>query len=270
MNFRKCKYCTRVAVVLSFLIMITANTLAVSLPLNDRLTGDISDAYPNLFAPAGITFSIWGVIYLLLAIYVFYQSGIFEKYNKPYGTHVPEMIGLTFTVSSLANAAWIFAWHYDKIALSLVFMILILLCLIRITTALQYETLSKREKIVIKLPFSIYFGWITVATIANVTVLLVRYKWNRFGLPEEAWMIMMLFVGAAIATVIILKNRDKAYGLVLIWAYVGIIIKHTSKEGYAFLYPEVIGAASVCILLFLILEVYLFFWKGRKKIFYNL
>lgn len=210
--------------------MITVNALANILPINGRNTGEVSDAYKNLFAPAGITFSIWGLIYLLLAGYTLYQLGIFHKENYNKNEELLNKIGIYFSISSIANVAWILTWHYDLIGLSMVLMLVILCCLILINQNLKKENyLSTRDNIFIRIPFSIYFGWITVATIANATTLLVSFDWKGFGISEPIWTIIILVVGMFIGIATILKNRDIAYGLVIIWAYFGIWIKQHQK-----------------------------------------
>lgn len=230
----------------AYVAMVTVNFLANGLPINNRSTGAISDAYPNLFAPAGITFSIWGLIYLLLAGYVIYQfvkssqgkENLFSKINP------------VFIISSLANISWIFAWHYDYIGLSVIIMAVILLSLIKIANILRAEKFTSLEKLFIKVPFSVYFGWITVAAIANITVFLVSLGWNGFGIADFVWTSIILVVGALIG--IWRTNHDKniAYALVLVWAYLGILLKHFSATGFNGQYPIVIATVIGCLVLF--------------------
>lgn len=230
----------------AYVAMVTVNFLANGLPINNRSTGAISDAYPNLFAPAGITFSIWGLIYLLLAGYVIYQfvkssQGKENLFNK---------INPVFIISSLANISWIFAWHYDYIGLSVIIMAVILLSLIKIANILRAEKFTSLEKLFIKVPFSVYFGWITVAAIANITVFLVSLGWNGFGIADFVWTSIILVVGALIG--IWRTNHDKniAYALVLVWAYLGILLKHFSATGFNGQYPIVIATVIGCLVLF--------------------
>lgn len=229
-----------------YVAMVTVNFLANALPINNRTTGDISDAYFNLFAPAGITFSIWGLIYLLLGIYVVYQftrSG--QKQEKIF-----EKINLLFIITSIANISWILAWHYDYILFSVLLMLILLVSLIMIADILRREKLKLKEKLFISLPFSVYFGWITVATIANITVLLVSLGWNGFGLADFIWTSIILLIGALIGILRMCKDKNMTYGLVLIWAYFGIFFKHLSGSGFDGKYPSVILTAVICLLLF--------------------
>jgi len=236
--------------------MVLVNILANVIPFNGVTTGQISDSYPNLFAPAGITFSIWGIIYLSLASYLLYQFGLFNKKEGIINKEVIEKAGIFFTISSIANTVWIFVWHYRAIGISLFMIVIILLCLIIINVTIKKANLITREKIFLRLPFSIYFGWITVAVIANVSVFLVSINWNRFGLSESFFTIIVLFSGLLIACLTILKNQDLAYGLVVIWAYVGILIRHTSSSGLAGRHPFIIAFLIICIILLLITAVY--------------
>jgi hypothetical protein len=242
---------TKTLVTVAFVLMVTVNALANTLPINDKTTGQVSESYRNLFAPAGLTFAIWGLIYVLLAVYTLYQLGVFRKKGDTFNEGMLQKVGFYFILSSIANAAWIFSWHYDLIVLSMLLMIIILVCLISISQTLNKERLTGRERFFIRLPFSVYFGWITVATIANATVLLVGLSWNGFGISDKVWTVLVLLVGMLIGTTTMLKNKDIAYGLVLVWAYVGILIKHVSQNGFAGNYPAVIATTIVCIAIYL-------------------
>ncbi len=209
-----------------FLGTVVVNGLANALPLNNKTTGELSDQYPNLFVPAGLTFSIWGVIYILLAIFVIYGLIISVK-NNTQKTAFIENIGTLFFISSLANIGWIFAWHYEVLPLSLVLMLVILGSLIAIYLRLHIgkSDSTRSEKYLVHLPFSVYLGWITIATIANVTALLVSINWNTFGLGEQFWAVAVIIVGIAIALSVLFTRRDVFYCLVVDWALLGILLK---------------------------------------------
>lgn len=231
----------------AYVAMVVVNFLANSIPINNRGTGVISDAYPNLFAPAGLTFAIWGLIYLLLFGYV-----VYEFVNKsPKIEDLLKKINPFFIASSLANIAWIFAWHYDYIGLSVLIMALLLILLIKIADILRAEQFFVLEKLFIKTPFSVYFGWITVAAIANITVFLVSVGFKGFGIKDFVWTSIILLVGALIGILRMLKDRSVPYGLVLVWAYSGILLKHISATGFNRQYPSVIVTVIVCLVAFL-------------------
>ena len=181
---------------IAFLVMVTVNALANILPIGGVGTGEVSDSYPNLFAPAAITFSIWGVIYLLLAMYTLYQIGLFHKKDAPGKGGLINRISTLFMFSSFTNTAWIFAWHYKIIWASLVLMAALFIFLMLINLELKRHELTAREKVFVRLPFSVYFGWITVASIANVTTFLVSVGWDGFGLSEVFWTVAVIAVGA--------------------------------------------------------------------------
>ncbi len=242
----------KIFVAVSYLLMIVVNALANILPINGNNTGEVSNAYPNLFAPAAITFSIWGLIYALLAAYTLYQFGLFQKDHGKSRAELFKKIGTYFSLTSVANILWIFSWHYRLIGLSLLLMLVILFYLIKIADLLRKQKFSSKETFFIKVPFSIYFGWITVATIANVTTFLVSLNWNGFGLPDQLWTIIILLVGAAIGILRTIKDKNIFYGVVLIWAYFGILVKHTAVDGFNSQHPMVIGAVFVCLTSFLV------------------
>ncbi|WP_395310340.1 tryptophan-rich sensory protein [Mycobacterium sp. AMU20-3851] len=247
----------------TYLVMVAINGLANALPINGIQTGEVSDAYPNLFAPAGYAFSIWGVIYLLLLLHVLYQFGLFRTDRGD--TALLDKVGRLFAISSLANAAWILAWHFDLIGLSVLLMLVILGSLAVIVQTIRAASLSTREKWLVAVPFSVYFGWITVATVANVTVFLVSVGWDGFGLAESTWAVIIVAVAAAIGTAAMLRNRDLAYGAVLLWAFTAILVKHRSAEGFAGDYPQVIVTVAACLLVF-VLAAGIILVRGRRRV----
>jgi len=199
--------------VVLFCGMLVVNYLANALPLNNRTTGEISDSFPNLFVPAGITFSIWGIIYLLLLGYCILQ---FKHSYQP----VVSETGWLFGISCLFNALWIVFWHYGRLPLSLVTMAGLLASLILLNMAL-----TKLPGNFAKVVFGVYLGWICIATIANITALLVHYRWNGFGVSEVTWTIIMIAAGALITVAALYRLSNPYLALSVIWAYTGIIIK---------------------------------------------
>lgn len=246
----------KITVAVTYVGMVTVNALANILPINGIDTGAVSDSYPNLFAPAGLTFSIWGLIYLLLAGHTLFQLGLFRRNKSTGHSAVLNRIGIIFSLSSVANILWIFAWHYMRIPLSMFLMVVILICLILINNQTRKADLKGAEPWLVRLPFSVYFGWITVATIANATTLLVDLDWNGFGLSGEIWTIIILVVGILIGIATTIRNRDVPYGLVLIWAYSGILLKHVSPGGFDFQYPPIVYTVMGCLILILLTIIY--------------
>lgn len=237
--------------------MVGINVLANMLPIGHGNTGAISDKYQNLFTPAPITFSIWGVIYLLLAFFIIYQHGFFN--NNLYTESLIKLIGSWFIISCIMNIGWIFSWHYDMIGLSMIFMIGLLISLIIITTniapnSIKHEAGMTTIPLFLKISmwaFNIYLGWIVAATIANLSVLLVKINWNRFGLSEELWTIIVLIVGAILGMAFIFTNHRYMSALAIIWAYCGILVKHISQSGYGGTYPRIIVVTIIGIFVIL-------------------
>ena len=257
------KLSIKVFTLVSFIIMILTNMLAEILPFNGTTIVEISDSYPNLFAPAPVTFSIWGVIYLLLLIYVLYVMGLFRS-GRPTRPAFLEKTAILFSLSSLANAAWMFAWHYRLIVVSMILMIVMLVVLITIYRSLDPAQLTRRERLCIRLPFSVYLGWISIATIANATAFFVSLGFDG-GSFAGVWMDIILVIGLVIGLITIIKGKDIAYGLVFVWAYIGILIKHTSATGFANSYPFVIAVVWICLAALAVVICYLAFQKIRDR-----
>ena len=210
---------------LAFGATIVANGLANALPLNGQTTGEISDRFQVYFVPAGYVFSIWGLIYLGLGAFAVYQALPAQRENPRL-----QRIGYLFVISCLANAAWLFLWHYELFALTVVAMLVLLLSLIAIYLRLEIGRVqvSAVEEWLVRVPFRIYLGWITVATIANVTSFLDYVNWSGWGIRPEVWAVIMLVAGAVIASAVGLTRGDAAYMLVIVWAFVGIAVKHAA------------------------------------------
>lgn len=240
----------KILAAISYLAMITTNALANIIPINGNNTGEVSNAYPNLFAPAGITFSIWGIIYTLLAGYILYQFGLFQKDNGKKNLKLFAQIDKFLIINSIANIFWIFAWHYRIIGLSLILIVTVLVSLIKIADIIKSKKYSIKETLFIRAPFSVYFGWASVATIANVAVFLVSINWNGFGLSDQFWMILVLLIGAIIGITRTVLDKNIFFGSVFIWAYIGILIKHTAANGFNYQYPIVINTIIFCLILF--------------------
>jgi benzodiazapine receptor len=214
--------------ILAFVLTVLVNGLAGSTTiLGGKFTAEISDMHPTLITPAGYVFSIWGVIYILLGIFVVFQALPSEK-----GKAYQNRIGWLFVLSSLLNIFWLFLWQYEYLSLSVVLMFLLLATLIAIYLRLNIgkSTASLREKLAVHLPFSVYLGWITIASIANVAVFLVSENWDGFGISQETWATLIIIIALLITLLVIVTRKDVAYGLVIIWALVGIAVKQSENQ----------------------------------------
>lgn len=266
MNTTQTHTILKITVALAYVAMVFTNYLANALPIGGVTTGEASDNFSNLFTPAGVTFSIWGLIYLALFGYTVYQLGLFRNDHSPEKEKLLASINKYYLLTSIANIAWIFAWHYGIIWLSVLIMISLLVFLIKIADIVNKEKFSLQDTFLIRLPFSIYFGWITVATIANISVFLVSINWDGFGISENIWTIIILLVGAGIGIARTLKDKNVYYALVFVWAYGGIWLKHTSPSGFSGAYPNVITTVILCEILFLCAIGYVLLKKTKKLI----
>ena len=207
------------------LLVLTLNGLANALPINGMTTGAVSDRYNNLFVPAGYTFSIWGLIYLLLTVFVVYQWIVARRSSgaRPFIAQV----GAWFFVSCVANASWILAWHHELLPLTLVLMLVLLGCLLAVYLRLGIgvRSATRGERMLVHLPISVYLGWITVATIANVAALLTSIQWDAFGLSAQFWTVAVISVATAIALAMAFRRHDIYFCLVVDWALAGILMK---------------------------------------------
>ena len=212
----------RILLIVTLILTLAVNFLANALPLNGLTTGEISDAYPVLFVPAGYVFSIWGLIYLGLsafAIYSITKVGLADP-------RVDAVAGWVIA-SNLFNLAWIFLWHYQQFPLTLIAMggLLVSLLVIYVKLRVGLEKRNWIGKLLVDTPFSIYLGWVTVAVVANFSQVLYFLGWRGAPLTEPLWAVILLGVASLLGILMIFLRKEVAYPLVLIWAFAGIWVK---------------------------------------------
>ena len=203
--------------------VLAVNALANILPINGMNTGEVSALYPSLFTPAGLTFSVWSIIYLLLIAFVIVQ---WRVYNMSWFNE----LSIWFQVSCVANMSWIMAWHYLYVYASVIIMLMLLYTLIKIFMLLQKQTFNNVELTFVKLPFTIYFSWICVATIANISALLISLSWHGAPFSEEIWTLIMLTIASILSIYISIKFNAFGYPLITMWAFYGIYLRWNNSE----------------------------------------
>ncbi|MBU5356013.1 tryptophan-rich sensory protein [Paenibacillus barcinonensis] len=239
---------------LGFIAVIIVNYLSNALPIGGRTNKEVSDMYPVLLTPSGYAFAIWGLIYLLLAGFVIYQFVPASWKNDSI-----TRLGYWFLISCVFNVAWIFAFQNLHIGLALIIIILLLLSLIVLYVRTREITMPTTAEIwLVKLLFSIYLGWVSVATIVNAAVFLYKIGWNGFGISETAWTIIMLIVGSVLAVLVSFQYRDSVYPLVFSWAYIAIALKQ--KDVTSVYYTGIILAIVLAVY-----AVWLFFARNQDR-----
>lgn len=231
--------------------VLIVNYLSNSLPLNGKTTGQLSDQYPNLFVPTGLAFSIWGMIYLLLIGWVLVQAlGLFSQKQRAQTEASVMRVGGLFALSCVFNIAWLFAWHWEHIGLSIGIMVLMLTSLVVLNEKIQNgrAKVSGFEKGFAHTAFALYQGWITVALIANVTAFLVAVGWSGFGLSETIWAVLMIGVGAGLAIYMTMSRNMIFHGLAVCWALLGIYLKrNAAADAAAVEYAALTGIALILV-----------------------
>lgn len=206
-------------------LVLVMNYLANALPIAGRTPAEVSDMFPTLFTPAGFTFAIWGIIYLLLIGFAIYQL-------RFWGKEAPlflQKIGWLFVLSCAANAGWLLAFHHLQIGLSMLVMLVLLGSLL--TIYLRLETPGKAQRWLVRLPFSVYLGWVSVATIANASILFTHLGWNGEPGGPQVWTVVVLATAVALGLTALFKRNDFAYTLVIVWALYGIYSKRIHDLG---------------------------------------
>lgn len=222
------------AAALTFVATLIINAMAASTDIIGGITTkSVSDMYDNLFTPAGFTFAIWSVIYTLLILFVLRALNVWSVKNPGLDSKSMSRVIQLFTYTNIINVAWILAWQYQAIWLTLPLMLALLVLLVKIHGIVSTSNMSIDESIVLRAPFSLYFGWITVATIANFAVYLTSIGWQGGGISPETWMLIIPAVGACIALTVAFIRSDILYLGVLLWAYNGIASRYAGNAVYS-------------------------------------
>ncbi len=228
------------AVPAALLAVIAFNVLSVTLPLGGRSVEQVSAMYQNLFTPAGFTFSIWSVIYAGLVAFTLYQFLPSQADNR-----VVQRVAVLFIISCLLNVGWLLAWHFLWIGFSVVLMALLLLTLI--VVYLQVTGRAKERtpayRLMVALPFRLYLGWISVATMANVSAYLVSTGWTGGPLSETGWALSLMGAVVILGLLALWTRRDLFFTLVLVWGLAGI------AAGQAHETAVLIGGIAAALLL---------------------
>ena len=244
----------RSLVAASIVLTIVVNFLANLLPFFGRSTASVSDQFYTLVTPAGYVFAIWGVIYIGLLAYAWAQ------FQKPLASStLPDKLALPMLIASAANMVWLVLWHATEIYWSVPVMLVLLGSLIAVFLGIKREgpaPQSSVERWGIRAPISLYLGWISVATIANISGALVGAKWDGLGIEPSIWSIAVLTVGAALGIIAMVRNRDYIYAGVFVWAFIGI---------YAASPSAAVGNAALALALALIVMVAIQAIAGRKR-----
>jgi benzodiazapine receptor len=226
MSFKVSPTVYQTANVVAVVAALIMNTLVNILPLNGVTTGQVSDSYPNLFTPPGYVFSIWGVIYVLAIVFMIYQARPSQR-SEPYLAQT----GFLYLIGAGANVSWLFIFHYSYgvpqlFIVTLVPMTVLLICLLAIYRRLG---IGKREaawsqKLAVHLSISVYLGWISLAIIANVASIL-NVLIPGIPTPTQAlWTALVIVVALSITVLMVWTRGDFAFGLVVIWASIGIAL----------------------------------------------
>ena len=224
--------------VAAYALVITINALANALPINGITSGAVSDRYPTFVTPAGYVFTIWGVIYALLAFFVGWQALPVQRDDRRM-----QRLGLAFAASCACNAAWLFAWHHLQIELAWALIVALLVTLIACYERLRGPVGSRVEWLAVRLPFSIYLGWVTVATIANTAIVAVDGGIDG-GAAAPLWGALALAAASAVGLLMLARRGDVAFALVLVWAFAGIAVAQADRSGVI---PVVAGTAAVLL-----------------------
>ncbi|MBK6929745.1 MAG: tryptophan-rich sensory protein [Saprospirales bacterium] len=246
--------------ILALVGVLVMNYLATALPIAGRTPADVSDMFPTLFTPAGFTFGIWGVIYLLLIGFVLYQARFFNKESPVF----LEKTGWLFVLSCAANAGWLLAFHHLQTGLSLLVMLVLLGSLLAIYLSINDgQTIpSTAERWLVRLPFSVYLGWITVATIANTSILFSHLGWSGEPGGPQFWTVVVITAAVAIGLLALLHRHDVGFALVIMWALYGIYSKRihdlSTEDGMV----EMAAIIGIAIISLGVLS--LIFRRGRR------
>lgn len=212
------------AVLIAIMVAIGVNFLTSQFPPQGVTVAQLATTVfaPVYFIPATYAFAIWGVIYLGLIALGFYQLQANQQQEPTL-----RRSGYWLVLASLAQCVWIYLFTLQLIAWSVVAMVGILVCLSILYLRLEIGAPTSRAmRWLVHMPISVYLGWITVATVVNVSVALYNLNWNGAGIAPQVWTVLLMAVSALLGITVTLQRRDVAYPLVIVWALVALVVRH--------------------------------------------
>ena len=246
----------RWANIVAFITTLIVNGLSNTTLIGGKTTAEVSNSYPTLITPAGYVFAIWGIIYILLGVFLVYQALPSQK-DKPF----QKQVSVLFILTSVFNIVWLFFWQNELLPISVAVIIAFLASLIAIYLRLNIgkSNVGLKEKLCVHVPFSVYLGWVTIATIANISVTLVSVGWDGFGLSLQTWAILVLAVALILDLAVVATRRDIAYSFVFIWALVGIGVNQAAN-------PSIVLTSEIAVVIIaVVLVITVAFSRLRKK-----
>ena len=246
----------RWANIVAFITTLIVNGLSNTTLIGGKTTAEVSNSYPTLITPAGYVFAIWGIIYILLGVFLVYQALPSQK-DKPF----QKQVSVLFILTSVFNIVWLFFWQNELLPISVAVIIAFLATLIAIYLRLNIgkSNVGLKEKLCVHVPFSVYLGWVTIATIANISVTLVSVGWDGFGLSLQTWAILVLAVALILDLAVVATRRDIAYSFVFIWALVGIGVNQAAN-------PSIVLTSEIAVVIIaVVLVITVAFSRLRKK-----
>ncbi|GGI71331.1 tryptophan-rich sensory protein [Deinococcus wulumuqiensis] len=210
----------QVTLLAATVLTLVMNYLSNALPLFGNSNAEVSDRLPNAFTPAGLTFAVWGPIFLGLLVFAVYQALPAQR-----GARLDRLFW-PFLLGNLLNVAWLLAFQSLNIGLSVVIMLALLAVLVRLYLSVRSLPPQGAERWTLQLPVSLYLAWISVATIANITAFLVSAGVTQsfLGIAGPVWSALLLVVAAAIGVFFLWRFRDYAFAAVLLWAFYGVYV----------------------------------------------
>lgn len=208
--------------IIAVVATLVIDALANILPINGVTTGEVADAYPNLFTPPGYVFAIWGVIYVLLAVFMVFQARPNQR-----GEQYLQDISFFHLLGAIGNTSWIFLFHYEQIVLAVIPIVVLLISLIimYVRLGIGVRDVPRKQMLAVHLPVSVYLGWISLATIAGIASAL-NVLIPGIPIPTQVmWTVIMLVVALALTLLMLFMRKDIAFGLVVIWASTGVVVK---------------------------------------------
>ena len=231
---------------LSVILVLAVNGLSQTQRWNDTTIGEISARYDNLFTPAGYAFSIWGFIFLGLIGYAIF--GIKRAFFSEKVTPHIEQTGYWFFTANLLNAAWVVAFTYDYVGLSVLIMLGILVSLLKIVLKTNMERWDAPIEIIafVWWPICFYSGWIAVATIANISAFLVSIGVEFSQLSQIIITMVLITIAVYINNLMINLRNMREFAMVGAWALFAIFIRHNGQIP-AIAYYALAGAAVLTV-----------------------
>jgi benzodiazapine receptor len=242
--------------IVSFGFALVANYLTATQAFGLPPINEVSDRYATALTPATYAFSIWSLIYLMLTVFVVYQAR--DLFRPQSDNDLPQRAGPLFTIASLCNGLWTYVFLHELIGLSVIILLALTGSLYLLLWRLRIAVYDAPPRVIFYVwwPLLLYTGWVTVASLVNISNWLAS-----LGTDITSTVAGLAIIGLGAALMVLLVRRNvRELLLASIWGIAAIGVRQLQTQGSQALAYTAFGVGGV-----LLVAVLVHGYRNRKS-----